>query len=90
MELADLYRGELSFRRLSVLIRHLPPESAVARLGAPKEAALWGVSEYLLADLFHAFAGKPHPARPSGSKGGSTYAAKRAALEAQRARLQRG
>ena len=40
----------------------------------------------LLADLFHAFSGTPHPSRPK-PKAASRYSSARARLEAQRARL---
>lgn len=48
--LADLFAGRLSWRRLKVLIRQLPRESATARsqIGPVAE---WTVGEYLLAAL---------------------------------------
>lgn len=48
MDLLDWHRGRLTSRRLAVLVRHLPKDSAVAwqRHG---EAAGWGPAEYLLA-----------------------------------------
>lgn len=48
MDLLDRYRGRLSSRRLAVLIRHLPRDSAVNRelFG---EAADWTVTDHLLA-----------------------------------------
>ncbi|WSI53034.1 hypothetical protein OG366_22970 [Streptomyces cyaneofuscatus] len=48
LDLLDWHRGELSSRRLSVLLRHLPQDSAVAR-ELHGEAAEWSVSDYLLA-----------------------------------------
>ncbi|MFI1580009.1 hypothetical protein [Embleya sp. NPDC020630] len=39
VDLLDLYRGEMSWRRLRVLIRYLPPESATARVLQPRDAA---------------------------------------------------
>lgn len=61
LELADLWRGRLSLRRLAVLIRHLPADSAVAvALGGEG----WTLSHYLMADMVHATTGQPHPADP--------------------------
>jgi hypothetical protein len=51
LDLCDFYRGELSARRLAVLIRYLPRESAlVAEMndGDP----VWSSNEHLLADLW--------------------------------------
>jgi len=45
----DRWRGTLTLRRLAVLIRHLPPESATARAlaGGP----VWTLTEHLLDDV---------------------------------------
>ncbi|GAA1521693.1 hypothetical protein GCM10009730_31820 [Streptomyces albidochromogenes] len=48
LDLLDWYRGGLTSRRLSVLLKHLPRDSAVAR-ELHGEAAEWSVSDYLLA-----------------------------------------
>ncbi|MEU7280431.1 hypothetical protein AB0A69_16830 [Streptomyces sp. NPDC045431] len=48
MDLLDWHRGRLSSRRLAVLVRHMPRDSALAR-ATHGEAAEWGVSDYLLA-----------------------------------------
>ncbi|WP_309235824.1 hypothetical protein [Amycolatopsis sp. SID8362] len=48
MDLLDYYRGKLTPRRLRVLIRHLPRESALVR-ALHGEAAEWGLTEHLLA-----------------------------------------
>ncbi|MET9429874.1 MULTISPECIES: hypothetical protein [unclassified Streptomyces] len=48
MDLLDWHRGRLSSRRLAVLVRHMPRDSALAR-AVHGEAAEWGVSDYLLA-----------------------------------------
>lgn len=82
-----MWRGELSLRRLSVLIEHLPAEATLQRVGLPASAAGWGVSELLLADLYHAFTGKAHPARPSATSRAERYANLRSRLEEQKARL---
>ncbi|OEJ25553.1 hypothetical protein AR457_14835 [Streptomyces agglomeratus] len=48
MDLLDWHRGRLSTRRLAVLVRHMPRDSAVAR-ALHGEAAEWSVTDYLLA-----------------------------------------
>jgi hypothetical protein len=88
IDVADYWRGELSLRRLSVLVYHLPPESATARKFNP-DVAGWTVEAYLLAHLYQTLTGEPHPALPKeqrASNGKSRYRELRAALEAQRAR----
>lgn len=63
LDLLDLYRGRLSLRKVGVLIAHLPLGSAtVAALSGAAEG--WVMGDYLLADVFNATAGQPHPARP--------------------------
>lgn len=86
--LADYWRGGLSIRRLSVLIHHLPPESACARQ-LSRASTGWDVHAFLLSDLYHAFTGNPHPARPKpeAASKSSRYATLRKALEAQRERV---
>ncbi|MEV8307134.1 hypothetical protein AB0P36_07130 [Streptomyces flavidovirens] len=48
MDLLDWHRGRLSSRRLSVLVKHLPRDSAVVR-DLHGESAEWSVTDYLLA-----------------------------------------
>jgi len=48
VDLLDRYRGRLSSRRLAVLIRHLPRDSAVNR-DLYGESADWSVTDHLLA-----------------------------------------
>ncbi|MFF8830642.1 hypothetical protein [Streptomyces sp. NPDC015131] len=48
MDLLDWHRGRLSSRRLAVLVRHMPRDSALAR-AVHGEAAEWNVGDYLLA-----------------------------------------
>lgn len=84
VDLADYWRGELSPRRLSILIEQLPPTSATARRYAKADG--WDLHAFLLADLFHAFTGEIHPSRPK-PQGTSRYSELRARLEAQKARL---
>ncbi|MER7697328.1 MULTISPECIES: hypothetical protein [unclassified Streptomyces] len=48
MDLLDWHRGRLSSRRLAVLVKHMPRDSATTqRLHG--ESAEWGVTDYLLA-----------------------------------------
>ncbi|MDT9681713.1 hypothetical protein RND61_06445 [Streptomyces sp. TRM76323] len=48
MDLLDWHRGRLSSRRLAVLVRHMPRDSALAR-AVHGEAAEWAVTDHLLA-----------------------------------------
>ncbi|MPY65037.1 hypothetical protein [Streptomyces spongiae] len=48
MDLLDWYRGRLSSRRLAVLVRHLPRDSATL-LEIHGEATHWSVTDHLLA-----------------------------------------
>ncbi|MET7514214.1 hypothetical protein ABZS88_12165 [Streptomyces sp. NPDC005480] len=48
MDLLDWHRGRLSSRRLAVLVRHLPRDSALPR-ELHGEAAEWTTSDHLLA-----------------------------------------
>ncbi|MEU6573308.1 hypothetical protein [Streptomyces sp. NPDC046805] len=50
MDLLDWHRGRLSSRRLAVLVKHMPRDSAVAR-ELHGEAADWAVTEHLLAHV---------------------------------------
>lgn len=57
IDLLDVWRGRLSFRRLDLLIRNLPASSATFRALDPDaaEASSWGTTQHLLAlqvDLF--------------------------------------
>jgi hypothetical protein len=49
VDLLDLYRGRLSFRRVCVLVEHLPDDAAVWRTAGPD--AGWPRTDYLLAAL---------------------------------------
>jgi hypothetical protein len=53
LAVSDVFAGRMSWRRLKVLLRQLPPESATARatLGAAME---WTATEYLLASIVDA------------------------------------
>ncbi|MFD0034976.1 hypothetical protein ACWGDS_41340 [Streptomyces sp. NPDC055059] len=48
MDLLDWHRGRLSSRRLAVLVRHMPRDSALAR-ELHGEAAEWTTADHLLA-----------------------------------------
>ncbi|MCQ8187440.1 DUF5361 domain-containing protein [Streptomyces rugosispiralis] len=48
VDLLDWHREALSSRRLAVLVRHLPPDSAFVR-AREGEAAEWGLTDHLLA-----------------------------------------
>lgn len=87
VDLADYWRGGLSLRRLSVLIEHLPPGSAVWAKRQRIDAG-WSFAELLIADLYHAFTGEAHPSRPQPEDTAKTgrYASLRSRLEAQRKR----
>ncbi|CCQ44311.1 putative uncharacterized protein [Pseudarthrobacter siccitolerans] len=84
VDLTAYWRGELSLRRLSVLIENLPPESSLVRKFGGADG--WTRLEFLVTDLFQAFTGEVHPARPK-PQVESRYSKLRAALEAQKARL---
>jgi hypothetical protein len=80
VDLRDLARGRLSWRRLEVLIAHLPRESETVRVLVGDQAE-WGAVEHLLAaavDALHAAnwqrsgrkgAKRPTPIRRPGDKG---------------------
>ena len=55
VDLLDLYRGRLSLRKIGVLLRALPGDSATA-IAVHGEAALWTVTNYQLADVVDAAA----------------------------------
>jgi len=87
VDLAAYWRGELSLRRLSVLVSRLPADSATARKHADVNPD-WTVEAILIADLWAAWTGKPHPALPKPKSASTRYASLRARLEEQRARLE--
>lgn len=62
LDYRDRWRGDLTLRRISVLLRHLPPDSAVARIEL-RNAPAWQLEHVLLADIWQAVARsrKPHP-----------------------------
>ncbi|WP_328838891.1 hypothetical protein [Streptomyces europaeiscabiei] len=50
MDLLDWHRGRLSSRRLAVLVKHLPRDSATLQ-DIHGEASHWSVADYLLANV---------------------------------------
>lgn len=56
VDLLDFYRGTLSARRLDVLIRHLPADSAFIRKASPITAhTAWRPGDYVVADLIDVY-----------------------------------
>jgi hypothetical protein len=91
VDLGDLWRGRLSLRRLSALVRYLPPGSAVWSI---QSGVTYGYTptDLFLSDLFYALTGEEHPEKPrSGPRSTKASKAKDAAarLLAQRERLAR-
>lgn len=62
IDLLDFFRGTLSARRLGVLVRQLPVESALVRALNGGQTP-WGSLEHLVADLWAQQAGQDHPVR---------------------------
>jgi hypothetical protein len=67
LDLRDLWRFDsngsrkLTYRMIQSRIRHLPFDAATTlALGGTG----WGLEHHLAADIFHAFAGIPHPGLP--------------------------
>jgi len=68
VDLLDVWRFDsdgnrkLSYRRIMNLVKFLPTDSATSlALGASE----WKLEHYLLAHLFQAFSGTPHPGLPN-------------------------
>jgi hypothetical protein len=67
----DRWRGDLTLRRLWVLIKHLPPDAATSTAARDGDAH-WAIEAHLLDDIRMALTttekapAKPHPARPRG------------------------
>lgn len=62
MDLLDFYRGDMSVRRLRVLVRQLPAESALVRALNDGHAP-WSNTDHRIADLWSLWANKEHPLR---------------------------
>ncbi|BCJ41677.1 hypothetical protein GCM10010168_53250 [Actinoplanes ianthinogenes] len=88
VDLGGLWRGELSLRRVSALVTNLPPESAT---WAAENGEALGASraDVLLADIFQAVTGQPHPLRPQPKDRAAVeqHESTAARLRAQRARV---
>jgi len=54
-------RRKLTLRMIAARVRHLPPDSATAIASG---GAGWTTGDYLLAHVFQAMSGEPHPALP--------------------------
>jgi hypothetical protein len=68
----------LTLREIWVRINDLPGNSAIAaheNNGTPR----WGVTEHLLADIWQALSGQPHPSRPKTTARQAITAARRRA-----------
>lgn len=55
---------KLTLRMIWVRVQHLPRESAT-QIHVNDGKIAWGWHEYLLADIWSVFSGKPHPNRPT-------------------------
>jgi hypothetical protein len=91
VDLAGLWRGELSLRRLYVLVTNLPPGSAV--WAAESRLAIGATpADFVLADVYHALSGEAHPLRPAPSvdeeAAKSKHESTAARLRAMRERVQ--
>lgn len=62
VDLLDFYRGALSVRRLGVLVKQLPAESALSRALNGGELP-WTNLEHRVADLWALWAKQDHPVR---------------------------
>jgi hypothetical protein len=94
-DLLDVWRGRMSFRRLELLIKHLPPDGAVVRALNPEAAAAasWPPEAYVLADYYDLYAHakfknpKRYPRPADAVRERERAEARHAALERQAQRL---
>lgn len=77
--LVDLERGHLSLWQVWARLQHLPLQSATAVAMGHGDG--WDIQTYLIADIYAALGGKPHPADPR------TARAERKRLEKKRQRV---
>jgi hypothetical protein len=77
-------RRKLSLRRLHVLIHHLPADSAT-HIELTGDG--WTLEHYLLAHIFQANAGIPHPALPKTSESEDPIRQKKIEEFKERARI---
>ena len=79
---------KLTLRMIAVRVKHLPADSATA---IATGGTGWTLTDHLLADVFHATGGNPHPWKPKQAKGSDParekvkQAARARARERQRA-----
>ena len=78
-------RRKLTLRMIAVRVKHLPADSATA---IATGGTGWTLTDHLLADVFHAAGGNPHPWKPKQDKGSDPahQKAKQAAKGRQRER----
>ena len=89
MDIRDLWSGGLSLRRLSILVENLPPDAGVwADLHGIARG--WTLTDLLLADIFHALSGEPHPSRPSPKAAETTSTVQKLLEQQKRLAAQRG
>lgn len=94
VDLADVWRGRVSWRRLKNLVDYLPPD-AMLYVVARKSEVYWPIEAYLLDDIRMALTGskekpaKPHPARPKSAAKTFTPQRREALLAAQARRRAR-
>jgi hypothetical protein len=72
---------KLTLRMIAVRVKHLPADSATA---IATGGTGWTLTDHLLADVFHATGGNPHPWKPKQVKGSDP--AREKAKQAARAR----
>lgn len=85
VDLDDLWTGRMTIRKFSVLVKHLPRDSATT--SALDETARWTIEAVLLADLYHAWTGEVHPALPTKQVKAHRHRDLAAKLQEQKARL---
>lgn len=74
---------KLTLRMIAVRVKHLPADSATALATG---GTGWTLTDHLLADVFHATGGNPHPWKPKQAKGSDSERAKRKRAAKARAR----
>jgi hypothetical protein len=74
---------KLTLRMIAVRVKHLPADSATAKATG---GTGWTLTDHLLADVFHATGGNPHPWKPKQAKGSDPERAKRVRAAKARAR----
>jgi hypothetical protein len=88
VDLRDLWRGGLSLRRLSILVENMPADSSVWAVLNGVERG-WTLTDFLLADVFHALSGAPHPSRPKPKRKASEDVVSRLLAQRERDRARK-